>query len=170
MSRALFLSIFFSQNSGFVFGIFSFGWPCQNSPSTKTATRFFGNTKSGFPNRGYPRLQPVILFERNIRIIATSVSLFPWLRMLDIIWDRFPLEKVSIYVIVPSLDSPAPMCRGEQVGSKENLESRLTIRIGDTLRTLFRVSPNRFFTPHILNSRDFVNCFAKVRMIDLSFQ
>jgi hypothetical protein len=95
-SRALFLSIFFSQNSAFVFGIFSSGWPCQNSPSTKTATRLFGNTKSGFPNSGYPRRHPVMLFERNIRIIANSVRVLPLLRIFDIISERLRCEKQSM--------------------------------------------------------------------------
>lgn len=54
--------IFVSQNSAFCFGQVAWvGQPCQKQPSTKTARRCCGKTKSGRPGSGWPRRQPVIL-------------------------------------------------------------------------------------------------------------
>ena len=87
---------FFSQNTPFVAGILEcFGQKCQKQPSTNTATRSLGNTKSGFPNTGRFLRHPVIPFSRNTAINASSVARFPLLRIRDITSERFALEKTS---------------------------------------------------------------------------
>ena len=73
---------FFSRNSPFVAGIFEcFGQKCQKQPSTNTATRSLGNTKSGFPNTGRFLRHPVISSSWNTAINASSVARFPLLRI-----------------------------------------------------------------------------------------
>jgi len=51
--------------------------------------------KSGLPNTGLFRRQPVILFRRNNFASAISVASFPRERMRDITSDRFALVKTS---------------------------------------------------------------------------
>ena len=67
LSRFLLRWIFRIQYPRFVTGSLQrVGWPCQKIPSTKTARRCFGKTKSGFPYILELRLQPFILEERKI--------------------------------------------------------------------------------------------------------
>jgi len=96
LSRFLFLRNLSVQNVLLVFGLDPcFGQPCQKQPSTKTATRLLGKTKSGFPNTRCRRRQPVMPFARSIRMSASSVALLPWPRILDITSDRFAFVKTS---------------------------------------------------------------------------
>ena len=54
LSRSLFLWIFFSQKSVFVFGIRKYlhpSCPCQKHPLTKIQVRYLRSTRSGWPGR-----------------------------------------------------------------------------------------------------------------------
>ena len=70
-----------------------FGQQCQKQPSTKTAIRARRKMKSGLPNTGWCRRQPVTPAARNSWVSASSVSLFPRPRMRDITWERLALVK-----------------------------------------------------------------------------
>src|ERR1700674_5806144 len=65
-----------------------FGQPCQKHPSTKTATRFFGKTKSGRPIIAEPRLHPDIFAALNNAMRRSSVDALPRDRILDIFKER----------------------------------------------------------------------------------
>ena len=111
LSRATFRVSFAAQKSALFFG--SLEWPgfghrCQKQPSTKTASRCFGKTKSGFPKSGHRRRQPVILDSRKISINRSSVSLFPLPRMRDITSLRFFLVKTSAISTVSFFRAGAP--------------------------------------------------------------
>jgi hypothetical protein len=96
LSRSLFLFSFRFQNSTFVTGrVACLGQPCQKHPSTNTARRADGKTKSGLPKRGWPLRQPEILYLRRILISASSVDLLarPWMR--DMSCERCSTVKVS---------------------------------------------------------------------------
>ena len=55
----------------------------EKHPSTKTASRARGKTKSGFPFIGYFLRQPVIFAARRSATSRSSVVAFPALRMRD---------------------------------------------------------------------------------------
>lgn len=76
-------------------GLECFGHPCQKQPSTKTATRCLGKTKSGFPISRWFRRQPEMWLARNNFASASSVSLLPLPRIRDITSDRFRLVNTS---------------------------------------------------------------------------
>lgn len=101
-SRALFAASFRRQNAALFRGFVACrGQPCQKQPSTKTATRWFGKTKSGLPKTGRERRQPVIWCRRNRAINASSVSLFPRPRMRAMTAERLALLKTSAIAGVP---------------------------------------------------------------------
>jgi len=56
--------------------------------------------KSGFPNTGCPRRQPVIRCWRNNFIKASSVSLLPLPRIRDMTAERFALVKTSAMKLI----------------------------------------------------------------------
>ena len=68
-------------------------------PSTNTATLYFGKTKSGCPTSLELRRHPVIPYSRNNATSLSSVLLFPFERILDIISARFFFDTVSIFTI-----------------------------------------------------------------------
>jgi len=77
-SLALFAINFRSQKLRLFAGVLEcLGQPCQKQPSTKMATRARQKMKSGLPNMGWWRRQPVIWCRRNNFINASSVSLLP---------------------------------------------------------------------------------------------
>jgi len=95
-SRSLFAASLRRQNAALVLGLVAcLGQPCQKQPSTKTASLIAGKIKSGLPNTGLFRRQPVILFRLNNFASAISVASFPRERMRDITSDRFALVKMS---------------------------------------------------------------------------
>jgi hypothetical protein len=95
-SRFRFRAIFALQNSRRVAGMRQCrAHPCQKHPSTNTAIRSFGKTKSGLPNTGLFRLQPVMPCSRKIPIIRSSVPRFPQDRIAAITSLRFFLVKTS---------------------------------------------------------------------------
>jgi len=84
LSRTMFLASFAAQNARLFTGrLECCGHPCQKQPSTKTASLFNRNTKSGFPNKRELRRQPVISLARIRRMRAISVFLFPLPRIRD---------------------------------------------------------------------------------------
>lgn len=90
LSRAMLRAILLDQYSRFFLGSRHFlGCPCQKQPSTKTATLARGNTKSGFPKRGYFLRQPTILSLRKMARRAASVDAFPLDFTWAIIQERF---------------------------------------------------------------------------------
>lgn len=108
-SRALFPLIFFFQNARLLAGILKcFGQPCQKHPSTKMAIFCFENEKSGLPKIEICLRQPVILFCRNRRASAISVSLFPRPRIRDITSERFALVKTSAISASPARQRTFP--------------------------------------------------------------
>lgn len=95
-SRRLFAVSFFSQKSRLLTGILECrGHPCQKHPSTKTRTRSRRKEKSGLPNSGACRRQPVMPCARKSLASASSVSLLPRPRMRDMTCDRLALVKTS---------------------------------------------------------------------------
>jgi len=95
-SRALLAESFFFQNARLLTGILEcLGQPCQKQPSTNTATRKTGKTKSGLPKMDRLRRQPVTRCNRRMWSNANSVSLLPRPRMRDITSERFFLVKTS---------------------------------------------------------------------------
>lgn len=95
-SRALFRSSFASQNSRFVAGTTPCtGQPCQKQPSTNTATRCFGKTKSGRPKTPDLRRHPTKPLRRNTSINRNSVDRLPCPLTSDMICERFFGEKTS---------------------------------------------------------------------------
>ncbi len=105
LSRLRFASILFCQNSLLLTGTLAcFGQPCQKQPSTKTATRCLRKTKSGLPNTGWFRRQPVIRFRRINAISANSVVLLPRDRMRAITCDRFAGVKMSVSDVIQRFD------------------------------------------------------------------
>ena len=117
LSRFLFLSSLFSQKARFVPGIPPcFLQPCQKQPSTKTANRAAGKTKSGLPNTFTRRRQPLIPNSPNIRINRSSVASLPQLFTLDIMLERFDLEKTSaIDVPKPQISYFLPACNALRI-------------------------------------------------------
>lgn len=110
-SRSRLRRSFFLQYSQFVLGgLECCLHACQKHPSTKTARCAAGNTKSGFPNRGHRRRQPVMPFFLRTRINANSVSVLPSERIRDITSERFFLEKTSAIIRIATLPwaSPSP--------------------------------------------------------------
>ena len=112
LSRCLLASSLRFQNGRLFRGRFAcFGELCQKHPSTKTASLSLGKTKSGLPNTGAWRRQPVMPWRRNSRIKAYSVSLFPRPRMRAI----FPAARI----VGPSGARPRGPCgarpRGKSV-------------------------------------------------------
>lgn len=100
LSRAEVFSSFLRQNERFVVGWAPcFGQLCQKQPSTNTARRCFGNTKSGFPNILSWRRQPVMWNFRKTLVRAPSVALFPRPCTLDMISDRFDLLNTSAIIL-----------------------------------------------------------------------
>ena len=113
----MFRANFFRQNAALFRGFVScFGHPCQKQPSTNTATRSFGKTKSGRTLKASPSplwgegrgevlplatlniqclLHPVIPSARKTRTSASSVARFPRERMRDITSERLALVKMS---------------------------------------------------------------------------
>lgn len=99
LSRFTFASILLRQNVLWVFGkwlLLQIRHPCQKHPSTNTATLYFGKTKSGCPTSLELRRHPVIPYSRNNATSLSSVLLFPFERILDIISERFFFDTVSI--------------------------------------------------------------------------
>lgn len=95
-SRSRLPSNFCRQNARLLAGCVAWsGQPCQKQPSTNTASRAFRKTKSGLPNTGQCRRQPVMRWRRNKMIIANSVDLFPQDRTRDITSDLFDLPYMS---------------------------------------------------------------------------
>jgi len=82
LSLALFVRNFFSQNDLFCFGALRHLHPCQKHPSTKTATRNRGKTKSGRPGRTTPRLHPEMPAARISVRSRSSVLSLPLLLLL----------------------------------------------------------------------------------------
>ena len=112
-SRARFAANFCRQNAALPFGcVACFGHPCQKHPSTKTASRSLGNTKSGrtwklrMPDSefrmGICRRHPVIPCVRNTRSSASSVARFPRERMRAITADRLAFVKTSGIASTPT--------------------------------------------------------------------
>ena len=102
LSRFTFVSILLRQNDLWVFGkrlLLQSRHPCQKHPSTNTATLYFGKTKSGCPTNLELRRHPVIPYSRNNATSLSSVLLFPFERILDIISERFFFDTVSIFII-----------------------------------------------------------------------
>lgn len=98
-SRALFDESLRRQNARLFFGFVAcLGQPCQKQPSTKMASLSFGKTKSGLPNTGWLRRQPLMRCRRNNFASASSVALFPRPRIRDITSDRFDLVKTSAMI------------------------------------------------------------------------
>jgi hypothetical protein len=98
-SRRLFRRIFSAQNNELLcVGLPCFGQPCQKQPSTKMATRCFRKTKSGLPNRGSLRRQPVIRAIFSNRKKRNSVLTFSRLRIRAIRADRSVVVKKSTRV------------------------------------------------------------------------
>ena len=89
-SRCRLVAIFSFQALAFCFGerLRLQSCPCQKHPSTKTATREAGKTKSGFPGKWKFRRQPVIFAARKSFTSRSSVVAFPAPRMRDISSDR----------------------------------------------------------------------------------
>ena len=81
-----------SDGSGVVSGT---PMPGQKQPSTNTATRSTGNTKSGRPNTGRFLRHPLIPCERKIEIILNSVERFPRERTRDMTSERLVLVNTS---------------------------------------------------------------------------
>ena len=103
LSRFTFASILLRQNVLWVFGkrlLLQIRHPCQKHPSTNTATLYFGKTKSGCPTSLELRRHPVIPYSRNNATSLSSVLLFPFERILDIISERFFFDTVSIVFFV----------------------------------------------------------------------
>lgn len=97
LSRATFLASLATQNARLFTGrLECCGHPCQKQPSTKTASLFDRNIKSGFPNKLELRRQPVILLARIRRMSAISVFLFPLPFIRDITCDLFATSKTSL--------------------------------------------------------------------------
>ena len=90
LSLVLFAAIFAAQNAIFVFGMARqpFGHPCQKQPSTNTATRCRGKTRSGFPNNLKFLRQPLMRFVRRIVTSLASVEAFPRLRTAIMFRER----------------------------------------------------------------------------------
>jgi len=83
-SRARLPESFRRQNARLYFGFVAcLGQPCQKHPSTNTASLSFRKTKSGLPNTGWLRRQPVMPCRRHNFASASSVSLFPRPRIRD---------------------------------------------------------------------------------------
>ena len=102
LSRFTFVSILLRQNALWVFGkwlLLQIRHSCQKHPSTNTATLYFGKTKSGCPTSLELRRHPVIPYSRNNATSLSSVLLFPFERILDIISERFFFDTVSIFII-----------------------------------------------------------------------
>lgn len=96
-SRALFWANFRLQKALLLAGcVACVGQQCQKQPSTKTASRHFGNTKSGLPNTRAWRRQPVMRWRRKSDTIASSVDRFPLPRTRDMMSERFREVKTSI--------------------------------------------------------------------------
>jgi hypothetical protein len=105
-SRAMLSSRFLSQNFRLVLGrVQHLGQPCQKHPSTKTATFCLRNAKSGFPGKERCLLQPVVLLLRSNNSRASSVCLFPLLRMSDIILERCDLSHKFAFIIHADLEA-----------------------------------------------------------------
>ena len=97
LSRRTFRLIFRNQYARFVFGIrHLWGWPCQKHPSTNTATRALGKTKSGFPYSSKFLRHPVMWFSRRTARNASSVDLLPADLTWRMIHERFSLLTLSI--------------------------------------------------------------------------
>lgn len=125
-SRIWLPEIFLRQKTALLLGLVAcLGQPCQKQPSTKTAMRDLGKTKSGrtakvrssecgvrsgrsvtlalelfrIPHSairtGTCLRQPLIPCWRNNFASASSVAAFPRERMRDMTWERFVLEKTS---------------------------------------------------------------------------
>lgn len=98
LPRATFLDILASQYARFSFGIRKqVLQPCQKQPSTKTATAFFANQKSGIPtmSRGcssQPLMPPLTSAIRS----RTSVERFPRERTLLICRLRSDFDSESM--------------------------------------------------------------------------
>lgn len=96
LSCSMLCLILFDQKSSLFFGcVLRQLWPCQKQPSTKIATRFLKNTKSGCPFTEYPRRHPFMpcLWKNLIRHISVDLFLFDFI--LRIIAERFFLSYTS---------------------------------------------------------------------------
>lgn len=97
-ARSLFPSIFERQYLRFVFGSRRHrGHPCQKHPSTKTATRRFGNQKSGCPTMSRGCIcQPLMPRRTRSSLNRLSVEKLPVDRTFDIRTLRWCFVSVSI--------------------------------------------------------------------------
>lgn len=78
------------------------GFCCKSGIRAKTSvqnttTLYFGKTKSGCPTNLELRRHPMMPYSRNNAISLSSVLLFPFERILDIISERFFFDTVSIF-------------------------------------------------------------------------
>lgn len=95
-SRCRLPRIFARQNLALCFGqVACAGHPCQKQPSTNTASRARGKTKSGLPANGCRRRQPLMRGSRKSATNRSSVSLLPEPRIRAITAERFALVKTS---------------------------------------------------------------------------
>ena len=86
--------IFVRQNARFCLGRRKhLGHPCQKQPSTKTATFFFRNEKSGRPGIGRCLRQPLIPAFRSSMASLIYVFWFPLSRIRDMTSERFFLTR-----------------------------------------------------------------------------
>lgn len=95
-SRRLFEAIFGFQNDLLLLdGRLQRGQPCQKHPSTKRATRGFGQAKSGLPEMGHCFLYPRI--PRSLRSFSILASVVPPdVRTAAMIFERTVEETLSI--------------------------------------------------------------------------
>jgi hypothetical protein len=88
-SRRIFRFILLFQNSTDDVGTrLHLGHPCQKHPSMNTATLALGKAKSGLPNKGSFRRQPLSLACLNSSTALISVLVLPLLRVRAITRDR----------------------------------------------------------------------------------
>ena len=73
--------------------------PCQKQPSTKTASRTAGKTKSGCPNIAEFRRQPLIPYLRNSSTTRISVVRFAFERICDMFCDRCAFVCTSVMLL-----------------------------------------------------------------------
>lgn len=113
-------SFFFQKARLFTGSLKCFGHECQKQPSTNTARRSLGKTKSGLPNTDCRRRQPVMRCARNNRIKASSVSLesrsfCTWAEVMPVFvrdravemhryWDNILLYRDGILKVAFSVD------------------------------------------------------------------
>jgi hypothetical protein len=98
--RAIFPAIFASQYALFCLGIRKqLLQPCQKQPSTKTATFFLANQKSGTPGNSLAcNFQPRTRARTSLMRRVSSVDRFPLERTLLICRLRSDLDSVSIHL------------------------------------------------------------------------